>query len=176
MDEKSVIDVSESACSSIIFGNPDADSQITVFSNPYCGPCATMHEYIKDLPGSTVGVRYVFTYFSEDQSDINRYIIAAYRQLGAVKTWQLLTGWYDGGKKSGKEFFAGMDLDIEAPEVIAEFEKQSKWRQNIRLNGTPTIIVNGRILEQPYSIDDFPYIHKINNYGPLSHRVPAQNS
>lgn len=161
LDDKSVIDVSDSACSSIVFGNPDADSQITVFSNPYCSPCAEMHEHIKDLPGSTVGVRYVFTYFSDDKSDINRYIIAAYRQLGAVRTWQLLTQWYDGGKKSGKEFFAGMGLDPDAPEVIAEFKKHSKWRQDDRLVGTPTIIVNSRILDRPYTIDDYPYLQKI---------------
>lgn len=160
LNDQSEIDVSEDACSSIIFGNPDADSQITVFSNPYCGPCANMHEHIKSIPGPTVGVKYVFTYFSEDRSDINRYIIAAYRQFGADRTWQLLTDWYNGGKKSGKEFFAGMDLDIDAPEVIAEFEKHSAWREDKRLTGTPTIIVNSRILEEPYTIDDYPYIPK----------------
>lgn len=161
LDDKSAIDVSDKACSSIIFGNPEADTQITVFSNPYCGPCAAMHAHIKDLPGSTVGVRYVFTYFSEDLNDINRYIIAAYRQLGPARTWQLLNDWYDGGKKSGKDFFAGMNLDPEAPEVTAEFEKHTVWRKDDRLFGTPTIIVNSRILNKPYTIDDFPYISKM---------------
>lgn len=54
-----------------------------------------------------------------------------------------------------------MGLDPDASEVVAEFKKHSKWRQDDRLVGTPTIIVNSRILDRPYTIDDYPYLQKI---------------
>ena len=39
-----------SDCNSVIhFGNPDSKLKITVFSNPYCNPCAKMHKDIDEL-------------------------------------------------------------------------------------------------------------------------------
>lgn len=173
MDEESRFDVSPEACSSIIFGNPEADTQIIVFSNPYCGPCAAMHEHIKDLSGKDIAIKYIFTAFTEEKAEINKYIIAAYQKYGADRTWQLLTDWYTGGKEAGKEFFAemarkgarvgnplsgGMALDIDTPEVAAEFNKHKAWARDPRLMGTPTILVNGKALQSPYTIDDYVYI------------------
>lgn len=145
-------------CTSLIFGNPDAPYQITVFSNPYCGPCAMMHSRIKNLPGEDVGIRYVMTYFTKQSSKINRFIIAAYRQLGAERTWRLLSEWYDGGKSQGTDFFTGYGLDISDGWVESEFLRHEKWRKDERLTGTPTVLVNGRMVMYPYSVEDYLYM------------------
>lgn len=34
----------ELGSSAIIFGNPDAQIRITIYSNPHCNPCARMHK------------------------------------------------------------------------------------------------------------------------------------
>lgn len=145
-------------CSSLFFGNPDAPTQITVFSNPYCFPCAIMHERIKDLPGNAVRVNYVMSYFPSKGSSINHYIIAAYQQLGPEKTWDLMTRWYESDKTIGDKFFKDLGLDITSKDVISEFEKHEKWKQNDRLYGTPTVIVNGREIVYPYVVEDYMYI------------------
>ena len=98
-------EIGSTDCSGLIFGNPESERRITVFSNPYCGPCAMMHERVKDMPSETCCVQYVLAYFSEDLSDINRYFIAAYHQLGAKRAWEVMTDWYAGGKSLGKDFF-----------------------------------------------------------------------
>lgn len=153
-------DISVENCSSIIFGNENAPRTITAFSNPYCGPCAQMHKQIESYPGENVRVQYIMTFFSEERSKINKYIIAAYQQLGASRTWKLLSYWYDGGKQQGEEFFAPFNLDITTGSVAEEFEKHRKWSGNDNLYGTPTVMVNGVAIEYPYEVNDyrlFPY-------------------
>ena len=146
-------------CSALIFGNPDAGRRITVFSNPYCGPCAMMHEKIKNMPGDDVSVSYVMTYFSDEASIINRYIIAAYMKFGPEQAWDIMTGWYDSGKKRGADYFKEMGLDPDSDEVKAEFEKHCKWRNDYdSLRGTPTVIANGREIVEPYSVEDYIYM------------------
>ncbi len=152
--------VSIENCSSLYFGDDLAPHLITIFSNPYCGPCAQMHKRVEGYPGENVRIQYVMTFFSADRSIINKYIIAAYQQLGASRTWELLTDWYDGGKQQGETFFDPFNLDITTDEVTKEFEKQLKWSKNDSLYGTPTVLVNGTAVEYPYEVSDyilFPY-------------------
>lgn len=151
-------DTTSDYCSSLLFGNPNADKTLTVFSNPYCGPCAMMHRRIKDLPGDCVNVRYVMTYFSDEKSAINKAIIAAYQQLGANKTWQILTEWFAGGKKEGIDFFKQYDLDFDSPEIETEFHKQCEWPKDKPIYGTPTDLINGREIVWPYSVEDYFYL------------------
>lgn len=155
-----IFDVDPDTCSSIIFGNPQAENSITVFSNPYCSPCAIMHRRIKDMPGEAVSIRYVMTSFSEERLIINRYFIAAYYQLGPKKTWELMSEWFDKGKKDNERFFDGLGIDINRDAVWVELVKQRLWAEKSPLYGTPTVIVNGREVVWPYSVDDYCYMPK----------------
>lgn len=151
-------DTSQEVCSEMVFGNPTATKEITVFSNPYCNPCAKLHNQIKNRPGRNVKVRYTFTYFSDELSTVNRMLIAAYQQLGPETTWDIMTRWYDAGKKEGIHFFDSYRLKDDTEAVEREFKKQNAWRSNNKFKGTPTIMVNGRELVPPYSVQDYIYI------------------
>lgn len=148
-------------CSSLVFGNPDAANQITILSNPYCGPCAKMHERIQNLPGNAVSIKYAFAYFASRGDRINRYMIAAYQQLGARRTWDLMTDWYCGGKIRGEAFFDGLGIDPDTEAVEAELDKHARWRQDDRLYGTPTVLINGREIVYPYVVEDYMYIAQV---------------
>lgn len=153
-----VYDTSEAFCSSLLFGNPDAEKTITLFSNPYCQPCAALHNRIKDLPGDCVNIRYVMTYFSEDKIETNKAIIAAYQQLGATKTWEILTEWFAIGQSQGISFFNRFHLNINTNDVEIEFNKQCNWRKDKPIHGTPTEFVNGREIVWPYTVEDYFYL------------------
>lgn len=157
-DEAKRYNTGNEVCSSMLFGNPEAQHNITVFSNPYCGPCGELHKKLNDYPGDTVSIRYIMTFFTEKQSVINRYFIAAYRELGPRATWNLLGDWYSGGKKKGEAFFAALPLDIDHPEVLEEFKKQRTWRAQTDLVGTPTAIIDGREVSWPYQVEDYPLL------------------
>lgn len=151
-------DTSSNICSCMVFGNPNARRNITIFSNPYCNPCAKMHDRIKGLPGQDVCIRYVMTSFSEDLTVINKYFIAAYQQLGEEVTWKLMSEWYTQGKHKGTDFFTPYKLNIDTVDVDEELNKQLKWRLDKPFYGTPTILVNGKELGGPYTVEDYMYM------------------
>ncbi len=159
--DAAIFDTDTENCTSLIFGDPNATNCITVLSNPYCVPCAQMHERIKNIPGSAVSVKYVFAFFPSRGDRMNRYLIAAYLQLGAERTWELMTEWYSGGKEKGEEFFSGLGLNPDSDAVNREIEKHAKWRSDDRLYGTPTVLINGREIVYPYNVEDYMYLTQL---------------
>ena len=145
-------------CSNIIFGNRNAKFRLTIMSNPYCWPCAMMHKHIRDWPGNDVAIQCVFTSFSPDREDINRFLIAAYQQLGEVRAWDLLCRWFEEGREKGVAFFDGLELDISTEAVNDEFNRHKNWSHGKPFPGTPTVLVNSHELRPPYSIDDYVYM------------------
>lgn len=143
--------------SHIVFGAKHADFVITVFSNPYCNPCANMHKRLNELVDSDCCIQYVFTSFNDELSIINKYFIAAYQTFGAERTWQILTEWYERGRGCGEAFFNDMKLSTDTKIVTEEFELHEMWRQHTKFNATPTILVNGKKLPQPYQVEDLKY-------------------
>lgn len=140
--------------SSIIFGDDNAPNEVTIFSNPFCSPCADLHKSIHSFPNKVIKIRYVMTFFSGDKSIINKYFIAAYLQLGKERTWDLLFDWFNGGKLLGSSFFDGLNLMPDTPNVTEEFNKQTNWIKSNRIEGTPTILYKGHPLKWPYDFND----------------------
>ena len=153
-----VFKVDSDSCSELVFGNPDAPTEITVFSNPYCSPCAEMHKRLIDVPGDIAKVRYVMTFFTEKLSDVNRNIIAAYQQHGPEVAWDILTKWYESGKQQGVTFFNQFELNPDSESVIREFHKHQDWTKNNPLGGTPTVLIDGVELVLPYKVEDYKII------------------
>ena len=118
-----------------------------------------LHKHVNDWPGEDVSIRTVLTSFSPDREIINRYLIAAYQQLGAEKAWEIMSEWFDNGKNKGEAFFENLGLDITTPEVEEELMKQKKWHEGKPFPGTPTVLADGHEIKPPYSIDDYPYIY-----------------
>lgn len=142
----------------MVFGNPNSPTTITIFSNPLCNPCAKLHNLIHYFPSANVCIRYSFTHYDSESSVINKLFIALYQQYGATTTWDVLSKWYEYGRKKGVAFFSEFDLDIESDRVSHEFNKQEAWANNEFLIGTPTAFVNGLMVEWPYDITDYLYM------------------
>ena len=149
-------DNSETA-SRIIFGKKESPYRVTVFSNPYCNPCASMHKKIEELYAAGCQIQYVFTYFSEDLSMVNKLMIASYEQRGEEHTWKLLSAWYDGGKSQQEKFFS-TELDTETLFVKEEFNNHGRWKNLTGFNATPTLLFNGKEMPDSYNTQDLLFI------------------
>lgn len=139
------------------FGNLAAPrGSITVISNPYCVPCAKMHQRLEALVSAGFEVDYVLSTFSVDMLGINRRIVAYYRKFGADRTWKMLTGWYAGGKTEGTQFFcdALSEEEINTVDVSEEVERHMAFVGSSAISGTPTVLVNGRELPEAYQVED----------------------
>ena len=80
LKKQPVYEVSK-ADSQILFGNPDADLTINVFTNPFCNPCARMHKRIENILRETnrnMCVQYLFSSFNHDLEFAVKYLIAAW--------------------------------------------------------------------------------------------------
>lgn len=145
--------------STLFFGASSSSWQITILSNPYCNPCALMHKRIQKLIDSgNFQVQYVFTSFKPEWNLINKYMIAAYQQLGASKAWEIYSEWYEYGKLKGESFFDKFNLDLSSENVAQEFEQHELWRNSTNLDSTPTILVNGHQLPFGYIVEDLLFI------------------
>lgn len=147
--------------SKILFGDLNSEIMITVFSNPHCNPCSSMHLRINKLleDSKNICVQYIFSSFNEELEVSNKYLIGTYLQKnGEVK--QIYDGWFEKGKFSKEEFFKLNPVNITTREVTAEFEMHEQWKEQSGLRATPTILVNGYKLPDNFKIEDIKYITK----------------
>ena len=150
--------------SQIFFGTLDADLKITVFTNPFCNPCATMHNRVEKLlqdTGGDISVQYIFSSFSPDLDFANKYLIAAFLQKEQSEFERIIADWFERGKPLKEAFFNDLQLDIENPQVEIEFQKHEAWKEKTQLRATPTILINGNKLPDNYKIEDLKYFTTI---------------
>ena len=148
-------------CDSIIcFGNPNSKLCVTVFSNPYCNPCAKMHKRIDDLlrkVNNNISVKYILSSFEEKLNLTNKYLIAACLKKNDDSVMQIFDDWFENGKELRNEYFNSLTLNMENPEIEVEFEKHDAWKNKNQLRGTPTVLINGYQLPESYKIEDLRY-------------------
>lgn len=151
--------------SSILWGNQDARLRITIFTNPYCEPCAQMHERVCRLlkkTGETVCIQYIFSSFSEELEMGARLLIAVYQEKAKETAMDIYDEWFAGKKYLGKEYLDALKINIETNDVSKELELHKTWRQKNSLAVTPVIIVNGYLLPESYRIEDLEYFANLD--------------
>jgi len=152
------------ADSQIIFGNPDADLQITILTNPFCNPCARMHKRVENFLKETkenVCIQYIFSSFKPDLDFANKYLIAACLGKAKATFRKIISDWFEKGKPLKEEFFKDLHLDMNNPDIETEFQKHEAWKAKTQLRATPTILVNGYKLPDNYKIEDLRYFTKL---------------
>ena len=174
-------------CDSVIrFGNPDSKLRLTVLSNPYCNPCAKMHQRIEELLKQTnnaISVQYILSSFRENLNETNKYLIAAclaatspdadldnteiHSQFSILNSqfkrmMRLFHDWFEKGKPLRDDYFKEMGLDMDNPAIEAEFQKHEAWKQKTQIKGTPTVLVNGYQLPETYKVEDLRYFTDLN--------------
>lgn len=156
LDNEKSYDCSEST-SCIIFGNKNSNYKLTVLSNPYCQPCAQMHKYLQRLLDAGCQIQYVFNYFSEDFSNVNKLLIATYFKYGEQEAWNIFSEWYTGGKNKQAKFFP-KEIDASNQLVAEEFERHEKWIETTGFSATPTLLLNGKTLPSIYNVEDIAFM------------------
>lgn len=145
--------------SKILFGNPDANWLITVFSNPHCNPCSKMHKRINELlkQNKHLCVQYIFSSFNDELEISNKYLIGVYFQKNC-KAKDIYEEWFEKGRFDKEGFFKRYSVNTDTQEVIREFETHNQWKEHSGLRATPTILVNGYKLPDNFKIEDMRHI------------------
>lgn len=134
----------------IRFGNPDAPYQIVMACNPYCGPCAKAHEAIDRLfmqYEEKLSITIRFALFNTDPDlSVTKAVNGLLFRVNKTKNPQkVINEWY-------KNYTSDIENSvIDSPYNDISIEKYHNWVKKITLKSTPTLYVNGKILDQYYT-------------------------
>ena len=147
--------VDVAGASTLWFGPADAAHTVTVFSNPYCRPCARLHPHLEALVRRGWRVQLVMTAFNAERRAANRALIAAYHLDGPEHTWERLAAWYTGPQAMDMALFADLHPDeATARAVRAEMARHDAWADAHGLTATPHLWVDGHELPAGYRAED----------------------
>ncbi|TCC98319.1 cysteine peptidase family C39 domain-containing protein [Pedobacter hiemivivus] len=146
----------------IVLGNAEAETIITMVSNPFCRPCATTHKILDEWLNTRndIQVKIVFTTANHDddpKTKVARHLTALSLREDKSEVELALNDWYDSTKKDydawAKKYPMHVNGDVE---VI--IQRQKEWCELIEVTFTPAILVNGYKLPDPYRLADIKYL------------------
>ena len=141
-------------------GNDTGLPTITVIGNPYCRPCAEIHRRVSKLREYGFLIMYIFTAFSQSLLSANDRILGACNDKSVDETWGIISQWY--------ESFLSEDIshsslqNMEKKELLSARKssiRQMSWVKNNHINGTPTLLVDGRNIPTGYELEDLMLIY-----------------
>lgn len=158
-------------------GDEDAPVTIVKYSDLQCGACAAYDGIINPLLASydESEVQYVYRHFPlraiHPNADLAAQSLEAAAELGEfeeMKTELFLNQaeWAELESQEAREIFIGyaeaLDLDtdefqelLDSDEVKSKVERDYQSGVAIGVSATPTFIVNGRLIENPSSQEEF---------------------
>lgn len=137
-------------------GNPEADIQITVACNPYCGPCAKTHNELEELlEKNNIGLTVRFLIKTQNKEDKGLQAVSYLLQLAQDKPSaykrKLLHDWY---AAMDFEKFRQNNLLSENINVDELIKQHERWSESSEIKFTPTVFINGRELPKLYRVNE----------------------
>lgn len=155
LNKSKVIDTSIEGVDEIVFGNINANLEIVVITNPFCGHCKPVHEIIENI---------LLKYENEVKVIIRFYINAENIESDGVKVITRLLEIYK--NKTKKDCLAAMDDIYKGMETILWLKKwgncnekevqiqileeERNWCIKNNINFTPELLINGKSYPKQY--------------------------
>jgi len=146
----------------ITLGNKEAENVITMVSNPFCGPCATTHKLLDEWLEDRDDIQLKVIFTTANQDDDSRTKVARHvAALGLLKDKEVvkkaLNDWYSLNSKKYETWAERYPVGFNG-ETSAVTEKQRIWCNMAEISFTPTILINGYKLVEPYRLEDIKYL------------------
>jgi len=147
---------------SIVLGNVEADNIITMVTNPYCPPCASMHKLLDELleQRKNLQARIVFTADNTDQdikTPVARHLMTLHGLEDKSIVKNALNDWYTQKKKDYVNWAKNYPVELNETEYN-KINKQNAWCNLVEIKGTPTVLLNGYVLPGQYQLSDLKYL------------------
>jgi protein-disulfide isomerase len=148
-------------------GNPQGDVTVVEFTDYRCGYCRKAHDEVAELVGSDGNIRFVIKEFPilGDASVLSSRFAIAVRQLAGDEAYKAahdaliaLRGEPDTRTLTRLAGDLGLDAAavlgrMDSPEVTAVIAANHELGMALRVNGTPTFVINGTIVRGYLPLD-----------------------
>ncbi|MFT3825206.1 MAG: vitamin K epoxide reductase family protein [Chitinophagaceae bacterium] len=147
---------------SIVLGNPEAHTVITMVSNPYCPPCGKTHQELDEWLDKLddIQVRIVFTAFNTDndkKTPVARHMMALNEQCDKTVVKKALHDWYRQEQKDYEKWARQYPVMLDESRYVL-LDKQKDWCEIAEVRSTPTLMINGYRLPKTYRLGDVKYM------------------
>lgn len=146
----------------VVLGNPKAETIITMISNPFCGPCGNAHQTLDEWLKTRDDLQLKIIFTTADHDDDEKTKVA--RHIGALTKLndialveRALNDWYAQSTKEYEQWAQKYPVNFNS-EINAVTQKQKDWCEMAEISSTPTILVNGYKLPEPYRLEDIKYL------------------
>jgi glutaredoxin/uncharacterized membrane protein len=146
---------------SLIIGNREAETVITMVSNPYCQPCARAHKALDEWLTNRPDIKLQVIFSTENNEKDRNTKIAAhlltlkYSQNDTILK-KALNDWYE-QKQKNYEAWAEEHPAESMIDTHEQLEAQKAWCKLTEIKATPTLFLNGRRLPKTYQTEDLKY-------------------
>ncbi|WP_199138431.1 cysteine peptidase family C39 domain-containing protein [Pedobacter sp. ASV12] len=146
----------------VVLGNPAAEIVITMVSNPFCGPCAKAHQTIDEWLSyrDDIQLKIIFTTANHDddaRTKVSRHVSALTTLNDPKLVEKALNDWYAQSPKKYETWAEKFPISFNG-EMDIVTEKQKAWCDMAEIAYTPTILINGYKLPEPYRLEDIKYL------------------
>jgi uncharacterized membrane protein len=147
---------------SIVLGNMAADCCIIMVTNPYCPPCAKTHKLLDELLNqrSDIQARIVFNATNSDndiKTPISRHLMALNDLPDKTIVRNALHDWYEQKQKNYEAWAEAYPVQLNENE-FHKIDKQKLWCDTAEVTFTPTLLLNGHRMPEPYEVSDLRYM------------------
>lgn len=142
------------------YGNPEAANTLTVVTNPFCGPCAQMHERIDKLLAMNPFIKIeTIVLTSDDPNEKHARLTALWLALQekGQDVRKAMERWYKLQTKDVDSYAQGINDAVCEPQM-EKVMASSQWVNRAKINSTPTVLLNGRRIPEPFQVEDLNYL------------------
>jgi uncharacterized membrane protein len=165
LDQEAEVNIGE-LTSEIQTGSENPQVELTVVSNPTCGPCSYAHRVIEELVeryNEKLRVRFRFTIntvdTSSDTAKMVRHIAALSLTNSNGHAVKSLSAWFSqNGRTNLNKWKEDHPVEtVNENEVDLVLREHEAWCKQVNIQATPTIFVNGKKLPPEYTVGDLKY-------------------
>lgn len=147
---------------SIVLGDTEASTSITMVTNPYCPPCSKTHKLLDELleQRTDIQARIVFTAQNTDEdikTPVSRHLMALNQLADKDIVKKALNDWYEQKQKDYKAWAKAYPVELNEAEYY-KIDNQKAWCKMAEVTATPTLLLNGYRLPEYYQLPDLKYM------------------
>ncbi len=162
LNKSEAIDTRTSSDLGIVFGHPDAPTEITVVTNPFCGHCKPVHVLIEDILSQYPGMSQIVIRFNiplgDEESDVVKIatrLLEIFEKQGKDLCLMAMGEIYAG--KPIEEWLSKWSACSDPLRYMESLKAGIEWCNTHKLNFTPVILINGRSFPASYERTDLIY-------------------